>query len=426
MKKIIYLLLAVLLFCLQSCVKDEKDLFDLPAAERINAKLQEYSKILQDAPNGWKMEYFPEIKQSMGGYTYFCTFQNGETVMMGDLSLTLAGVDLYPAGTEITSAYKLISDQGPVLSFDSYNPILHYFSEPKSMIDTDGYAGDYEFVFMRQEGDKLIMKGKKYGNTMILTRMESSPKEELERILETQQLMAGTPYDRVEIAGKEYPLDLDYDNRQFIAEISDTEKQQAPFLFTKSGIKFYKPIVINGETLYEFKLDKEDKTINAVDAKASILRAPWIKILTNPTTQYIFDFNVDKNQAAMNDELFELLKAGYKANTGELFLIMYIGKNHLDNASGSTVIAFGSNGGTMFYYPSYGCEFTATGENKDLLDIKINKDKSYMISWYSWCTSIADYIEANSPYRLEDTAIDSPNSIRCVSTTNPTVWFELK
>lgn len=63
--------------------KDEKDLFDLPAAERINAKLQEYSKILQDAPNGWKMEYFPEIKQSMGGYTYFCTFQNGETVMMG-------------------------------------------------------------------------------------------------------------------------------------------------------------------------------------------------------------------------------------------------------------------------------------------------------------------------------------------------------
>ena len=261
---------------------------------------------------------------------------------------------------------------------------------------------------------------------MILTRMESSPKEELDGILETQQLMVGTPYDRVEIAGKEYPLDLDYDNRQFIAEISDTEKQQAPFLFTESGIKFYKPIVINGETLYEFKLDKEDKTISAVDAKASILRAPWIKILTNPTTQYIFDFNVDKNQAAMNNELFELVKAGYKANTGELFLIMYIGKNHLDNASGSTVIAFGSNGGTMFYYPSYGCEFTATGENKDLLDIKVNKDKSYMISWYSWCTPIADYIEANSPYRLEDTAIDSPNSIRCVSTTNPTVWFELK
>lgn len=84
---------------------------------------------------------------------------------------------------------------------------------------------------MRQEGDKLIMKGKKYGNTMILTRMESSPKEELERILETQQLMAGTPYDRVEIAGKEYPLDLDYDNRQFIAEISDTGKAASSFSF---------------------------------------------------------------------------------------------------------------------------------------------------------------------------------------------------
>lgn len=74
MKKIIYLLLAVLLFCLQSCVKDEKDLFDLPAAERINAKLQEYSKILQDAPNGRKMEYFPGNKTIYGRYTYFCIF----------------------------------------------------------------------------------------------------------------------------------------------------------------------------------------------------------------------------------------------------------------------------------------------------------------------------------------------------------------
>lgn len=426
MKRILYLLPTVLLFCLQSCVKDEKDLFDQPAAERINAKLQEYNKILQDAPNGWKMEYYPETDQSQGGYTYFCTFKDGKAIMMGDLTLTIAGVDLYPAGTEIASDYKLISDQGPVLSFDSYNPIFHYFSEPKGMIDTDGYAGDYEFVFMKQEGNRLIMKGKKYGNTMTMTQMESSPKEELDGILETQKLMSGIPYDRVKIAGKEYPLELDINDRQFVIKMSDAEKQKAAFIFTESGIKFYKPIVINGEELYEFKLNKEDKTITALNAQASILRAPWIKMLTNPTTQYIFDFSVEENHAAMNDELFDLIKAGYKANTGELFLIMYIGKNHLDNASGSTVIAFGSNGGSMFYYPSYGCEFTATGENNELLDIKVDMSKYYMMSYYPWCKSITEYIEANSPYRLEDAAAGSPNSIKCVSTTNPTVWFELK
>lgn len=293
MKRILYLLPTVLLFCLQSCVKDEKDLFDQPAAERINAKLQEYNKILQDAPNGWKMEYYPETDQSQGGYTYFCTFNDGKATMMGDLTLTIAGVDLYPAGTEIASDYKLISDQGPVLSFDSYNPIFHYFSEPKGMIDTDGYAGDYEFVFMRQEGSKLIMKGKKYGNSMIMTQMDSPAKEELDRILEVQNLITGIPYDRVEIAGKEYPLELDNNDRQFIVKISDAEKQKAAFIFTESGIKFYKPIVINGEELYEFKLNKEDKTITALNAQASILRAPWIKMLTNPTTQYIFDFSVE-------------------------------------------------------------------------------------------------------------------------------------
>lgn len=427
MKRILYLSIAVHLCCLQSCVKEEKDLFDQLASQRMEATLQEYSQILQDAPNGWKMEYFPETDLSQGGYTYFCTFKDGKAVIMGDLELvTMTGSSLYPAGTEITSEYKLISDQGPVLSFDSYNPIFHYFSEPKGMLDIDGYAGDYEFVFMKQEAGKLTMKGKKYGNIMIMTRMESSPAEELKRILETQKLMAGTPYDKLEVNGKKYSLKLDYNDRQFIVETSSIEKEQAAFIFTENGIKFYNPIVINEEELYEFKLNKENKTITAVGAKASILRASWIRILTNPTTQYIFDFNIEKDQAAMNDELFELLKAGYKANIGELFLIMYIGKNHLENNAGSTVIAFGSNGGSTFYYPSYGCEFTATGENNDLLNIKVDTSKSNIMSYYPWCKPIAEYIEAHSPYRLEDAPADSPNSIKCISTTNPSVWFELK
>lgn len=426
MKRIIYMLTTIFLFCMQSCVKDEKDLFDQSASERISAKLLEYNKILQEAPNGWKMEYFPETDQSMGGYTYFCTFQDGEVVMMVDMTLTLAGVDLYPAGTPVNSQYKLISDQGPVLSFDTYNPIFHYFSEPIGMIDTDGYAGDYEFVFMKQEGKKLIMKGKKYGNTMIMTQIESSAEEDLNQILETQNLMSKVPYDRIKIAGKEYTLELDFSDRQFIVEESSTEKQKAAFLFTETGIKLYKPVTINGEELYEFKLDKENKTITAINADATILRTPWIRILTNPATQYIFEFSVEKNQATMNDELFELLKEGYKANTGESFLIMYIGKNHLDNNSGETVIAFGSASGSTFYYPSYGCEFTAVGENNDLLNIKVDMDKSNMISWYAWCKPIAEYIEANSPYRLEDVAADSSNNIKCVSTKDPNVWFELK
>ncbi len=433
MKRIIYLLLALLPLWLQSCVKEEEDLFDQPAAQRISATLKEYHKILQDATNGWKMEYFPETDRSMGGYTYFCTFTEGEVTMMGDFSLTVGGKDEYPAGTEVSSLYRLISDQGPVLSFDSYNPILHFFSEPKSVFDTDGYAGDYEFVFMKAETEKLILKGKKYGNTMVMTRLDIPAKAELDKILQMQRLMSKMPYEKIVIGKETYPLRLDYNTRQLILPNEDEDEVLPPqeaFLFTENGIRLYQPLVVHGQSLSEFIFHPEDKTIREVKADATIQRTPWIEILAQPTTQYMFDFNVEKGHAAMNDELFDLLKQGYEANKnkgGELFLIMYIGKNHLDNASGPYVLAFGSNtSGVSFDYPSYGCAFAATGAGNDQLSITIDKENSNQMWWYTWCEPIADYIAQHSPYRLEDTDADSENNIRCVSVADPGVWFELK
>lgn len=433
MKRTVYLLLALTLLWLQSCVKEEKDLFDQPAAQRISATLKEYNKILQETTNGWKMEYFPETDRSMGGYTYFCTFKDGEATLMGDFSLTVGGKDEYPAGTEVTSLYRLISDQGPVLSFDSYNPILHFFSEPKSVLDTDGYAGDYEFVFMKAEAGKIILQGKKYGNTMVMTRLDTPAKEELDRILQMQKLLAKMPYERIDIGGKTYPLLLDYNNRQFILPTGTDEETASPqeaFLFTEKGIKFYQPLQVEGESLSEFIFSPEDKTLREAKAAATVRRTPWIDILAQPETQYMFDFNVEQGRAAMNDELFDLLKEGYEANKlkgGELFLIMYIGKNHLDNDSGPYVMAFGSNtSGLSFDYPSYGCTFAATGENKDQLSITIDKENSTQMWWYTWCEPIADYIAAHSPYRLEDAPADSDNNIKCVSVVDPHVWFELK
>lgn len=55
---------------------------------------------------------------------------------------------------------------GPVLSFDTYNEIFHFFSDPAIPgLPGLGYEGDYEFIFMGQENNELILKGKKTGNT---------------------------------------------------------------------------------------------------------------------------------------------------------------------------------------------------------------------------------------------------------------------
>ena len=429
MKRIIYLLLAILPVCIQSCVKDEEDLFGKSAAERVSEKLQEYNELLEGSVQGWKMEYFPETDQSLGGFTFFCTFKDGEVTMSGDFAFTVGGVQTVPAGTEVKSLYKLIADQGPVLTFDSYNSLFHFFSEPKGMTDTDGYAGDYEFVFMKQEGNRLIMKGKKYGNTMIMTRIDNSSKEELKKILDMQKSLLKLPFRKIDIAGKQYDLDLDLNGRQFVISENGNTVETLGFLFTDQGIRFYEPTLINGENLYEFTLHPQTKAFTAINAKASILRTPWIEILTHPTTIYIFDFNVEKNIASMNAEFYDLIKTAYetdKSKERELFLILYIGKNHLENASGETCIAFGSVAGSTFYYPSYGCQFIASGDNNDLLNINIDYSKNNMMGYYSFFKPIADYIGQHSPYRLEDVDTNSTNSVKCISVNDPTVWFELQ
>ena len=66
-----YITLSMILACvstsLQSCLFEEKDYFDQPAAIRLTEDVNHYQKILQDAPNGW-----------MGVIPVLCRFEAGK------------------------------------------------------------------------------------------------------------------------------------------------------------------------------------------------------------------------------------------------------------------------------------------------------------------------------------------------------------
>ena len=63
MKKIYYLLLLALPLVLQSCFKDDDDIYDKSASQRMEERLVHDQQVLMGATNGWIMEYFPEKKQ---------------------------------------------------------------------------------------------------------------------------------------------------------------------------------------------------------------------------------------------------------------------------------------------------------------------------------------------------------------------------
>ena len=83
-----------------------------------------------------------------------------------------------PSGVFIESLYQVVSEQSTMLTFDSYNELIHAFAAPAGS-GNDANAnmgGDYEFIIMDASDNQITLLGKKYGNTMTMTRMPVTTK----------------------------------------------------------------------------------------------------------------------------------------------------------------------------------------------------------------------------------------------------------
>ena len=269
MKKLPYLLIFGFLLGLQSCVQDEEDIFNKPAAERLSEALQAYQKILTAPENGWVMEYYPKGDCSYGGYTVLLSFTEEDVTVASEISSRSA-----------KSLYSLKEDMGPVLSFDTYNEIFHFFSDPAIPgLPGLGYEGDYEFIFMGQENNELILKGKKTGNTFRMHPLSKNQSWEqtlndLKSIIRTitppDYYGYGLTVENTEIfltqTGR--ALTTEPNGRNFeidYIEGKDTLTINAPFIYTTSGIKLYQPIQIGGKTLQYFDWSEIERTLVCSD-----------------------------------------------------------------------------------------------------------------------------------------------------------------
>lgn len=158
----IYFLLALVCLGLQSCLFQEEDYFDDSSANRATADVKRCSELLEAAPNGWVMEYYVGKDYSLGGITLLCKF-DGQRVTMAS---QIAGAD-----ETVSSLYSVKSEQATMLSFDTYNYLVHYFGQPQGSMadDPNGtLGGDYEFVISDATADRIELKGKKYGNRIVM------------------------------------------------------------------------------------------------------------------------------------------------------------------------------------------------------------------------------------------------------------------
>lgn len=149
---------------------EEEDLFEESASQRImhfNEDLQ--SRLVEQSANGnngWVIQYF--VASEYEGFNLFGSFyENGKVKLASNHRFLRGG----SAGkfTESESFYEVLSEDGPVLAFNTWNDILTVFVDPvdptqapSTLIgDGEGMYGDQNLVFQGYKDNTILFSGER-------------------------------------------------------------------------------------------------------------------------------------------------------------------------------------------------------------------------------------------------------------------------
>lgn len=244
-KLFIYLLLALPALFLQSCQTEQEDVFDKPYSERMEEFLQKAQETLVASQYGWALDYYPQRNQTYGGVAYTVKFTRDNAIVRYENN---------PDDGEVKSLYKMKEDDGPVLSFDTYNTFLHVYATPKRG-EYRGKEGDFEFVIDSIGADCVKIHGKRSMNTMYLRKLSAEASEYMEKVTELSNLFVFSDVT-LSVGGKAYNLVFtDKTNRQLGFYDGNKLVASSAYAFTDKGIRLYEPITLNGVQVYDLTFD---------------------------------------------------------------------------------------------------------------------------------------------------------------------------
>lgn len=418
MKKIYLLLLILSPFIFESCLKDQDDLFEDSPAERMSQTLSEYKSVLASSENGWVLEYYPETNQSYGGYAFVVKFSESEVTAFSELSSDLSKSQ--------TSLYQLISDDGPVLSFDTYNSFLHFFADPSGSMP-DGYEGDFEFVLMGMSADKseINLQGKKTNNKMILRKLTESPVSYLNKVAEVKGKISAPKY-KLTYGSKEVDCSLSDGIFSFSTEGDDgaISSNTVAYCLTDKGIRLYKPIPLDGDSIRTFILG-EDKLVSEDNfATIEFIYPPINESFGKLTSKFmVYDFVNSKFEMSETVKGWFIKAAADNVDAwDETLRQVYI---NYASATGQQSFAFGSFAGTGTYTSNFYYTVSAVSGTTDRIKFGSTYTMDSNASYYPYFGTVVTKILAEGTYIIEADSSMNPTSIKFTSVANPNIWFSV-
>ena len=248
------LLLLALPMLMTSCLKNDDEVFGESASKRLQKALEEARTVLRSSEKGWVMDYYVGDDSSNGGYAFVVKFD----------SLTVTASSELTKGAS-TSYYKLTTDNGPVLTFDTYNDVFHALATP-SQSNYEGKHADYEFQIVSATPELVVLRGRRTNNYVYLHPLTTTPEEYLAKVADTEKkfIVASLSTD---VDGKNVSADFDINNRQasFYSTTDSTFSKSCAFTFTDTGIRLSSAVDAYGKTLSDFSYEPETMTFTSND-----------------------------------------------------------------------------------------------------------------------------------------------------------------
>lgn len=379
MKKIFYIFLAAMGLSLASCTFKDDSVFDKNSAQRMKETIEKANKVLTSSASGWVMQVYPEETRAYGAFNLLMHFTNDGKV---DVASEYSGYEV------ATSFYKIDMSAGAVLSFDSYNEIFHYLSDP-SINDGGGHGygfeGDYDYLIISVSDKEIVLKGKKSGNYAYLKALPTGVEwdEYLDSLDEAYEVVLGFSKRELHIADKVYPVSVN--NHTFIVDVDMdgfTQSFNLPFAVNPEGLVLYEPFELQGKKMQEFKID-EDNLVDVNDA--TIYFAPYIAPLNEAFATgdwFITKANMSGEMATNIQTFVDMVKA----SEGETVV-------YLAMCNGGHIMAKYTTWG-LFMYVDAGYSalwgFTATPDPEDPAKVSLiyNKTQQGDANYYqSYCGS---------------------------------------
>lgn len=407
MKKYVYICLATCF--LASCSQEEDLIYGKgnSYAKRTEETSTEYTNLLEGASQGWVLSMYVGRGQQYGGYNYILKFHQGKVTALSEATTQ-----------EDTTLYTLNFGEKPILTFDTFNKVLHQFVEPSSLFP-EGKIGDNQLVIQSYENGVFTLKGQRSGNMMTLRKLDGDAATYLTKIREKQALFKVSDAYPLTLNGKEVDFELQPSNRQFIAREGNTVIKKA-YIYTENGFKLYEPITIAGKTFSSFTLSADNSEIIADDTSVKA------RMLYNHLP---FDFYNDNIKINMLDDrcssnatfakIYNLYKKVGSYNMAPYF---YLGK-----LSGSHDVAMNF---TTYYSKDlrerdheisrYLLDFLPVAGKSDQVNI-VPVEQGFNWNYYG-SYPLVEVLTQNAPYQMTDVNGDG-TLYKFTSTKNSEVTF---